>query len=145
MIDKSKISLAKITQLDFTKGRPVLIVESPGFKKTFSLNREVFSIGRHPHNSLVLEDKQISRCHATIVWLEHQDDQSKLHRAYWIIDGRGKKQRSSNGIFINGERKFNHRLHSGDIITISDNVKIRYKFMAYNTQNNAMSQTVYYL
>lgn len=145
MIDKSKISLAKITQLDFTKGRPVLIVEYPGFKKSFSLNKEVFSIGRHPNNSLVLEDKQVSRCHATIAWLEHQDQQSNLHRAYWIIDGRGKKQRSSNGIFINGARKFHHRLRNGDIIAIANNIKITYKFMAFNTQSNAMLKTVYYL
>ena len=145
MIEESKISLAKITKLDFTKGRPVLIVEYPGFKKSFSLNKEVFSIGRHPDNSLVLDDKQVSRCHATIAWLEHQDNHGTLHRAYWIIDGRGKKHRSSNGIFINGVRKFNHRLRNGDIIAIANNIKITYKFLAYNTCNNAMLKTVYYL
>ncbi len=145
MIEESKISLAKITKLDFTKGRPVLIVEYPGFKRSFCLNKEVFSIGRHPNNSLVLEDKQVSRCHATIAWLKCQDDHGNWHRAYWIIDGRGKKQRSRNGIFINGIKKLNHRLRHGDIITIANDIKITYKFLVYNTRNNAMLKTVYYL
>ena len=145
MIEESKISLAKITKLDFTKGRPVLIVEYPGFKKSFTLNKEVFSIGRHPNNSLVLEDKQVSRCHATIVWLEHQDDHGNLYRGYWILDGRGKKQRSSNGIVINGKRKFSHRLRNGDIIMIANNITITYEFITYNTQNNNKLKTVYYL
>ena len=145
MIQGSKISLAKITKLDFTKGRPVLIVEFPGTKKALSLNKEVFSIGRHPNNSLVLENKQVSRCHATIAWLKHQDERGNLNRAYWIIDGRGSKQRSRNGIFINGTKKLNHRLRNGDIITIGHNIKITYRFITYNTRNNAMLKTVYYL
>ena len=145
MIPGSKISLAKITKLDFTKGRPVLIVEFPGTKKALSLNQEVFSIGRHPNNSLVLENKQVSRCHATIAWLKHQDDYGNLHRAYWIIDGRGTKQRSSNGVFINGTKKLHHRLRNGDIIKIANNIKITYKFFLYNTHNNNMLKTVYYL
>ncbi|ELS04679.1 FHA domain-containing protein [Xenococcus sp. PCC 7305] len=145
MIEGSKITLAKITKFDFTKGRPVLIVEFPGFKKSFSLNKEVFSIGRHPNNSLVLEDKQVSRCHATIAWLKYQDHHSNWQRDYWIIDGKGKQQRSSNGIFINETKKSHHRLRNGDIITIGHNVAITYRFVAYNTQNNNMLKTVYYL
>ena len=145
MIERSKVSLAKITKLDFTKGRPVLIVEFPGFKKSYSLNTEVFSIGRHPSNSLVLEDKQVSRCHATIAWLKCQDEHGNLQRGYWIIDGRGSKKRSSNGIFINGIKKSDYRLQTGDIITIGTNVKMTYRFVTYNTQNNAMLKTVYYL
>ena len=144
-IEESKISLAKITKLDFTQGRPVLIVEYPGFKRSFSLNKEVFSIGRHPNNSLVLEDKQVSRCHATIAWLRYPDGHGNFYRAYWIIDGRGKKQRSSNGILVNGKRKLNHCLRNGDIIAIANDIKITYKFIAYSTQNNAMLKTVYYL
>ena len=145
MIPGSKISLAKITKLDFTKGRPVIIVEFPGFKKSFTLNQKIFSIGRHPNNSLVLEDKQVSRCHATIAWLKYQDSQGNWQRGYWIIDGRGSKQRSRNGIFINGIKQSNYRLRDGDVITIGNNIKMTYEFVTYNTQNNAMLKTVYYL
>ena len=145
MILGSKFPLTKITQLDFAHGTPVLIVEFSGSKKSFNLNKEVFSIGRHPNNSLVLKDKYVSRYHATIIWLEYQDEWGNLQRTYCIIDGRGKEQRSRNGIFINGTKKSNHRLRNGDVITIGNNIKITYRFVAYNTQNNNMLKTVYYL
>lgn len=145
MIDGSKVSLAKITKLDFTIGRPVLILEFPGCKKSFTLNREVFSIGRHPENSLVLDDKQVSRCHAMIAWLKSQDRHGNWQRNYWIIDGKGSKQRSRNGIFINGVKKVNYILRNEDIITIANNIQITYRFITYNTDNNKMLKTVYYL
>ena len=145
MTQESKISLAKITKFDFIKGRPVIIVEFPGFKKSFTLNQKIFSIGRHPNNSLVLEDKEVSRCHATIAWLKYQDSQGNWRRGYWIIDGRGSKQRSRNGILINGIKQSNHRLRNGDVITIGHNTKITYEFVSYNTHNNYMLKTVYYL
>ena len=145
MIPRSKFTLAKITQLDFAYQRPVLILEVPGFKKSFNLNKEVLSIGRHPNNFIFLEERQVSRCHATIAWLKYQDDHGSLQRDYWIIDGRGKKQRSSNGILINGTKKSTHRLNDGDIITIVENINITYKIVTNNTHNSNMLKTVYYL
>ena len=145
MIPRPMFSLAKITEHDFAQERPVLIVEFPGFKKGFNLNREVFCIGRHPSNYLVFEDKQVSRCHATIAWLKYQDNHGNWERAHWIIDGKGKKRRSRNGILINGIKKSTHRLNDGDIITIGKNIKITYLFVTNNTQNNNMLKTVYYL
>ena len=145
MTPRPKFSLAKITEHDFAKEISVLIVELPGFKKGYNLNREVFCIGRHPSNSLVFEDKLVSRCHATIAWLQYQDSHGNWERAYWIIDGKGKQRRSRNGILINGTKKSTHRLNDGDIITIGKNIKLTYRIFIKNTYNDNLLKTVYYM
>lgn len=128
-----KLSLAQINQNNSLQGRHILIVESLESKRAIALKSSVFSIGRHPSNSLVLADKMVSRHHATIVWLECTDSPEKSNYAYWIMDGMGKNKRSRNGIFINGQKKSLHRLESEDIITIGENIKIIYNHIFSNS------------
>ena len=53
---KPKLTLIKLNKADLAKGRHVLIVESPESRRAVSLNVNVFSIGRHPNNDLVISD-----------------------------------------------------------------------------------------
>lgn len=132
---KPKLSLTKLDKADLSKGRHVLIVESPESRRAVSLNDNVFTIGRHPHNDLMIRDSLASRHHATVAWMKYTEG-NKSDYAYWIIDGKGKRKRSLNGIFINGTKKSLHRLTSGDIILIGSNIKISYNYISYNTNSS---------
>ena len=133
---KSKLTLAKINKADLAKGRHVLIVESPESRRAVSLNVSVFSIGRHPNNDLVIGDPLASRHHATVAWMRYTEGSNKTDYAYWIIDGKGKKKKSRNGILVNGDKKNLHRLVSGDIIRIGTGIKISYSYIAYSTDSS---------
>lgn len=134
--NKSKLTLVTINKADLAKGRHVLIVESPESRRAVSLNVNVFSIGRHPHNDLVINDQLASRHHATVAWMRYSEGADRIDYSYWIIDGKGKRQRSRNGIVVNGKKKSLHRLVSGDSILIGDNIKISYNYIAYSTDSS---------
>ena len=122
---------------DLSKGRHILIVESLESRRAVALNATVFSIGRHPNNSLVLTNHMVSRHHATVAWLKYTEKSHDSHKndyCYWIIDGKGKSKRSRNGISINGDKKSLHRLRSGDLITIGKEIKITYNFISYSSE-----------
>ena len=137
MVDtKSKLTLVKLNKADMAKGRHVLIVESPESRRAVSLNSHVFSVGRHPHNDLVINDPLASRHHATIAWMRYTEDGHKADYSYWIIDGKGKRKRSRNGISINGKKKSLHRLVAGDIIRIGTGIKISYNYVTYTTDSS---------
>lgn len=134
--NKSKLTLVKLNKADLAKGRHVLIVESPESRRAVALNVNVFSIGRHPHNDLVISDQLASRHHATVAWMRYSEGTDKVDYSYWIIDGKGKRQRSRNGIYINDQKKSLHRLTSGDVIWIGDHIKISYNYITYNTDSS---------
>lgn len=134
---KAKLSLAKLSDSDQQAGRHILIVESSDSRRAVALNRNVFSVGRHPQNSLVINDKLASRHHATIAWLQYAENLDRKDYCYWIIDGKGKRKRSKNGILINGEKKSLHRLKSGDIITIGVDTKITYNYIKSTTETQS--------
>lgn len=133
---KSKLTLVKLNKADLAKGRHVLIVESPESRRAVALNVNVFSIGRHPHNDLVISDQLASRHHATVAWMRYSEGTDKVDYSYWIIDGKGKRQRSRNGIYINDKKKSLHRLTSGDIVWIGDHIKISYNYITYSTDSS---------
>ena len=133
---KSKLTLVKLNKADLAKGRHVLIVESPESRRAVSLNVNVFSIGRHPHNDLMINDPLASRHHATVAWMRYTEGEGKSDYSYWIIDGKGKRKRSRNGILINGDRKSLHRLVSGDTIKIGNGIKISYSYITYSTDSS---------
>ena len=133
--NKSKLTLVKLNKADLAQGRHVLIVESPESRRAVSLNVNVFSIGRHPHNDLVISDRLASRHHATVAWMRYSEG-ANIDYSYWIIDGKGKRKRSRNGIYVNGNKKSLHRLTSEDIVRIGDNIKISYSYITYSTDSS---------
>lgn len=133
---KSKLTLVKLNKAELAKGRHVLIVESPESRRAVSLNSHVFSIGRHPHNDLVINDPLASRHHATVAWMRYTEEGHPADYSYWIIDGKGKSKRSRNGIYIEGKKKSLHRLTNGDVIRIGDSIKISYSYVTYTTDSS---------
>lgn len=72
---------------------------------TFSLDKPVINIGRRSSNHLVLDDLRVSRTHAQIRWVQN---------SFMIFD-----IGSTGGTYVNGERITQHRLQSGDVISLA--------------------------
>ena len=130
-------------ELDTSFKKSLLIVESLGSKRTLTLNSRLFSIGRHPKCSLVIKDSLISRHHATIAWLRDRDCSDNYY--HWIIDGKGSRLRSKNGVFVNGLRTFLHRLCSEDVISFGSDTTITYTCLPDILDRLKVKKTVYYL
>lgn len=73
-------------------------------KRIVALNLEVFNIGRHPDNDLILEDLRVSRHHLQI----------RLRQGRYLLYDR----HSRSGTYVNGQRASEHILSSGDVIRI---------------------------
>ncbi|REJ77382.1 MAG: FHA domain-containing protein [Acidobacteria bacterium] len=102
-------------------GAVLKIKESAG--KTWELtlkSHSVYSIGRAKDNSIVLNDRRVSRKHAHIA---SNGDQ------FVIVDGvyeDGELKRSVNKVFVNGKPVLEKPLDPGDVITIGTS-QLRYE------------------
>lgn len=67
--------------------------------------KERTTLGRRPHNDIVIDHRAVSGEHATITIM--LDDA--------ILEDLG----STNGTFVNGEKVYRHKLHDGDRITVA--------------------------
>jgi pSer/pThr/pTyr-binding forkhead associated (FHA) protein len=119
----AKLQIADVREGNSTDRRHVLIVESTEIRKAVTINSSIYTIGRHPNNSLVFASQQISRYHATILWLKSRETQEC---SYWILDGDVEGKRSLNGISINTKKCFLQQLRDGDSILIGNHIKLRY-------------------
>lgn len=131
---KPKLTLSQFSEKNQSEGRHILIIEATISRRALVLSDTVFSIGRHPQNSLVINSKMISRHHATIAWLKYTNQSGQDDYCYWIIDGKGKRQRSRNGVVVNGNKKSLHRLSSGDVINLGNETKITYSYIKNTTE-----------
>jgi len=77
---------------------------------TWSLERQTLTIGRSPDCDIVLDDRQVSRCHARIIWRDEHYEIEDLS--------------SKNGTHLNGREVVGQQpLRDGDEIQIA----LRYK------------------
>jgi len=123
--------------------RSILVLDFLGVRKNISLNTCYFSIGRHPRCSLILDQKVVSRHHATIVWVKNKGDRSQ--GSYLIIDGDGKGKRSRNGVYVNGKKISTHQLVCGDVISVDNSNNLTYHCISNTTENIQVPEVVYYL
>ena len=88
--------------------------------RVIQLESRLTSLGRDPSKDIAIECDLISREHATFLRVPSLDPDKYEYR---IIDGGPSKNRSKNGISINGKSSYLHRLEHGDIISFSGAVK----------------------
>jgi predicted component of type VI protein secretion system len=91
------------------------LVQSQGPQpgQTFMLDQDTLTLGRDPHNDIVINDPQVSRQHARVV---RQGD-------LMVVEDTG----STNGTFVNGMRLTGpHALANGDVIGLGDAVTLTY-------------------
>lgn len=78
----------------------------PGVEKEYQLATEVITIGRHPSNTICLPLESISRFHAKI---------QVLRDRFVVTD-----LKSSNGVYVNGERVMSAQLQDSDVIAFGN-------------------------
>ncbi|MGF1539039.1 MAG: ATP-binding protein [Pleurocapsa sp.] len=105
------------------KIRHLLVIEDERGKRSYPLEAETHSLGRDFSNSIVLYGASISRHHGTILRITVPDSDRYFFR---IIDGSLNGKRSTNGIFINGKKRFSHELKHGDIIEFANQIRVKY-------------------
>jgi diguanylate cyclase (GGDEF) domain len=100
-----------------------LVVEDPKGVRRILLNSTTYSLGRNPTNGIVLRSHLVSRQHALLLRVPMPNLTQHLFR---IIDGNLQGKRSTNGILINGVRKFSHILNHNDEIVFSRDTRAVY-------------------
>jgi diguanylate cyclase (GGDEF)-like protein len=116
----------------------VLTVEDPqGFRNFLLHNNMTYSLGRSLENMIVLRSNFVSRKHATLLAIT-----SKHTSCFFrIIDGLIDGHRSTNGILVNGKKRYSHILSHGDEITFSKDTKATYQVIS-NISNIATIDNV---
>lgn len=117
--------------------KAILVVKTADSIRNITLGKEIFVIGRHHKCSLTLEDKMISRHHATIAWLRHPTQDNVY--SHWIIDGKGRHKRSTNGVMVNGIKIDMQCLEYGDQISLGDGTMITYSCIVDSTESIQLS------
>lgn len=114
--------------------RHILALELNNLRKTISLDKNTYSLGRNSTNSIVIHHRVISRNHATLLKVSYQETEKK-NDVFWIIDGDLKGNRSTNGIYINGKKCLSHELKPGDLILFGGiEVKAKYDIVDTSTK-----------
>lgn len=101
----------------------LLIIEDDTGRQSLYLEEDVYTLGRHSSNSVVLESKKLSRFHATL--LKRKDLETNAD-CYWILDGDLTGNKSHNGVFVNQNRCLVHFLKDSDVIHLGPDVKASY-------------------
>jgi diguanylate cyclase (GGDEF)-like protein len=109
--------------VNFQAGSHLLVLEDEQFRKTISLEESTYSIGRHKSNTIVINSKQASRKHATLI--RRLNTKTNCY-TYWVLDGDLEGNKSVNGIFVNGEKCLVKELKNGDLINFGCNVNASY-------------------
>jgi pSer/pThr/pTyr-binding forkhead associated (FHA) protein len=100
----------------------LLIIEDNKGRREFILDSPVYSIGRDPKCDIRLISQFVSRRHATLVQLPHEDGSYY----YRIVDGNLKGKPSANGLLINGRKLQAHDLEDQDTIVFGPQVQAVY-------------------
>lgn len=96
----------------------LLIVEDNKGRREYTLDSPVYSIGRDAKCDIRLVSQFVSRRHATLVQLAHEDGSYY----YRIVDGNLKGRPSANGLLINGRKLQAHDLVDEDKIVFGPQV-----------------------
>ena len=129
------IDLGIMSGSEREKIRHLLDIKEPHGQKTIPLEAATYSLGRDPGNSIVLNSKAISRQHAILLRVTIPEREEHLFR---IVDGSLKGKRSTNGLFVNGNKCSSHILRHGDIIEFGDQIKATY-FTISNLSDSEMA------
>jgi len=103
--------------------RHLLVVQDRQGRRTVSLDATTASIGRDSTNTIVLHASLVSRQHAILLRVTIPETSTYGFR---LIDGNLQGERSTNGLTINGQRKFSHDLKHGDVIVFGGDAQAKY-------------------
>ena len=78
----------------------IFVINNVDDQRIFYLDNDCYSIGRTQENSIIINSKKVSRKHATLIKKKTKTE----NHVFCIIDGDLDGNRSTNGIFINGNK-----------------------------------------
>lgn len=104
-----------MSELERQSVRHFLVIEDNHGKRLFPLRAASYSLGRDARNSILLHSKSISRQHALLLRITLPESETGQY-LFRVLDGNLRGKRSTNGLFINGERSLSHDLSHGDLI-----------------------------
>ncbi len=109
------------------KIRHLLVIHDHIGKRTVPLEEATYSVGRDPHNSIVLYSRSISRQHALLLRIPSPVSNQSLFR---LIDGNLNGDRSTNGVSVNGEDCLSRDLCNGDVVDFGGQVSAKYYLLS---------------
>jgi len=96
-----------------TDGFRLVMTQGPQPGQTFTLTKDVMSVGRDPSNDIVINHPQVSRQHARLI----------RQGGVVVLEDLG----STNGTFVNGVRlTAPHTLTNGDVIGLGEAVRLTF-------------------
>ncbi len=106
------------------KIRHLLVVQDPQGQRTLPLLETTYSLGRDLRNAIILHSRSVSRQHAILLRVTIPNTDQYGFR---IIDGNFQGKRSTNGLFVNGQKCLSHNLQNGDMIAFGkNNIQAKY-------------------
>ncbi len=108
-----------------------LVIEDPEGQCKFLLGSTTYSLGRNSTNGIALRSNTVSRQHAILLRLPIPKTSTYMFR---ILDGNLQGKRSTNGLFINGERRSSHILTNGDEIVFSGDTRACYQVVSHPSE-----------
>lgn len=111
----------------------VLIIEGKNDHRIIYLEDYLYEIGRRNNAHITIQDKAVSRYHATIV---KEFDKENFIFCYKILDGSLSGEKSRNGLVINNKRCKSKILEHGDLISFTNNIKARFFVIDKNSVND---------
>ena len=105
------------------KIRHLLVVQDPKGQRTLPLLEATYSLGRDLRNAIVLYSPSVSRQHAILLRVTIPNTDQYGFR---IIDGNFEGKKSTNGLFVNGNKCLHHNLQNGDVIAFDSHTQAKY-------------------
>ena len=105
------------------KIRHLLVVQDPKGQRTLPLLEATYSLGRDLRNAIVLYSASVSRQHAILLRVTIPNTDQYGFR---IIDGNFQGKKSTNGLFVNGNKCLHHNLQNGDVIAFDSHTQAKY-------------------
>jgi pSer/pThr/pTyr-binding forkhead associated (FHA) protein len=108
--------------VNLTENPTLVVTDDSGTRKIF-LIADKYTIGREADNTVRLNSDFVSRYHAILIKVRHDNRPD----GYRIVDGSSSGKLSKNGIVLNAVKKVSsYELQDGDIITFAPEVHILY-------------------
>jgi diguanylate cyclase (GGDEF)-like protein len=105
------------------KIRHLLVIQDPKGQRTLPLLEATYSLGRDLRNAIVLYSPSVSRQHAILLRVTIPNTDQYGFR---IIDGNFQGKKSTNGLFVNGNKCLHHNLQNGDVIAFDSHTQAKY-------------------
>ena len=101
----------------------MIVIKDRKGERIISLDAEIYTIGRSSISNIIIYDRDVSRCHATLV---KQNSLKEAKTFFWLIDGNLNRNRSTNGLFVNKKLTLSRQLQIGDLISLGKKSTIKY-------------------